>query len=164
MIKPTRSAPRSRRLHHWGSVVLRFVLLISVWQGPIPWFHCHGSLAAEGEIQPWLAKHLRSHHPTIPQAAKIDFGWHCHFDLPTTDSEDQPNKSPKPRVVISATETLTPVSISGEIHPSSRFMRLPMKALGMSPPGLTTAGVNQHFYDSFAESLAMPLRFCVALI
>lgn len=164
MIKPARSTPRPRRLQYWGSVVLRIVLLISVWQGPIPWFHCHGSLAAANEVQPWLVKHLRSHHATFSLFADIDFGWHCHVDLPTSASEDKPNESPKPRVVISSSETLTPVSVSGDIPPSSRFIRLPTKTLGISPPGLTTAGVNQHFYDSFAESLSLPLRFCVALI
>ena len=164
MFKPARPASRLGRLHHWGLVALRFVLLISVWQGPIPWFHCHGSLAAAGETQPWLAKHLRSHHSPVSLFTNIDFDWHCHFDFPTPPSEDEPQESPHPRLVVSSGATPTPVSLSGEAHLLSRFYRLPVKVTSLSPPGLATAGVNQHFYDSFAESLAMPLRFCVAII
>jgi hypothetical protein len=164
MLTPARIAPRLSHLQTWGAILLRFVLLISAWQGPIPWFHCHGSLASASEIEPWLVKHLRTHHGTVSLFANIDFGWHCHFDLPLPDSDDEPNEAPKAHVVICCSPTVTPVSVGSEFDVSSRYPKLPIQPLGTSSPEPTTAGSNQHFYDSFAESLALPLRFCVATI
>lgn len=63
--------------------LLRVAVLL-LWQCPLPLFHSHGTSAAEGGQDPWLASHLRQFHPdALASRTVCDLGWHCHLLTPT---------------------------------------------------------------------------------
>jgi hypothetical protein len=151
---------------HW----LRAVLVLWVaWQGPLPWCHVHGSLAsaASGQrttpSQIWLAEHLRSHHGAIDPSVCQSFPLHFHFDFPASSGDpDQSTNHQTPRL---------PPGDSQLAHQTA-FNRLAPTPLAVTPgcdlACLALVAAKQdgapetlHFFDRFAPSLALPLRFCV---
>ena len=148
------------------SVALRLFMLLAAWSGPMPWCHCHGTLsdADLASAPAWLAKHLQSYHGSVSPVASIFFGWHMHAVYPgtSTDDPDQPKRAEQFRLP-AAGESLADhlnrpadawsVSIAPQIeHPAGRLFGL--------------GELQQHcaasFFDRFAPTLPLPLRFCVA--
>jgi hypothetical protein len=151
---------------HW----LRAVLVLWVaWQGPLPWCHVHGSqasAASDQRITPgqqWLAEHLRSHHGAVDPLLCQSFPLHFHFDFPASSGDsERGTDSQAPRL---------PPSDSQLTHQTG-FNRLAPAPLAVTPgcdlACLALVAAKQdgaqetlHFFDSFASSLAVPLRFCV---
>jgi len=162
MSKHASFATRIGRPRDWALVAVRLLLLFSVWQGPLPWFHCHGALAEAGENQAWLIQHLQTHHRSVPLDAKISFGWHFHVDLPMSDSDGGDQDARKSCLAVSAIASQASAASCADLCPAPAFQRISPKVVSR-PPCLSAAGKILHFFDSFADSLAVPLRFCVAL-
>jgi hypothetical protein len=163
MFQRIMSATGRRRPQYWGSVALRLLLLVVAWQGPIAWFHCHGSLAGVNENQTWLAKHLQTHHPGVPLFSTAHLGWHFHFELPSPSSEDGEKDAPQPCVDVSPLRPLTLVEADAGCSSFQSFVPLVPNLLRLPRPRLAAAELAQHFFDGFADSLPLPLRFCIAL-
>ncbi len=71
----------------------RCLLVLCLWQGPLPVCHAHGTLASEPEAaRPWLAAHLETHHASVDPCELTFFGWHVHFEVPS--SEGEPSETP----------------------------------------------------------------------
>lgn len=141
--------------------MLRCLLLLAVWQGPIPWCHCHGTVDHLA-LSPGLPEHLRSHH-----AGHDPYGngrWHLHFILPDTGgqtpgehSEDRYQQLPMISALdVSSAELESPWDGSPAAEVLLELSAVPSAAI--RDAGLSTA----HFYDGFAPDLALPMRFCVA--
>lgn len=76
---------RSSRIRNAWMIASRLCMIISLWQAPIPWFHCHGtnvsqltSIASALE----LSSHLAVYHFSIGSDEDHDLGWHFHWVLP----------------------------------------------------------------------------------
>lgn len=165
---PHRSHFRTRHagVSRWA-LVLRCLLLLAAWQGPVPWVHCHGTLAASSDgVSSWLAKHLQAYHPTTAPFSDACFGWHVHYGFPGAPSDDSDEPSPNDRDCL-------PVSVSAQ-GLSASWLRATVEtpALAALPLDLHQDGVGllvgsptrhltSHFFDAFAPSLPLPLRFCV---
>jgi|GEM_PF-3505415 hypothetical protein len=76
------------RLSQWRWACLfttRLCLIVSLWQAPIPWWHCHGTNLAQltsiaSALE--LSAHLSAFHPAIDSNSDQDLGWHFHWILP----------------------------------------------------------------------------------
>jgi hypothetical protein len=81
-----KSGQRSNRFNRVGGIIARLGLIVSLWQAPIPLFHCHGS--SLGEIASpqsacELRHHLQAFHATSELNSDEEFGWHCHWIVPS---------------------------------------------------------------------------------
>ena len=90
------------RLQRATLIVVRLCLIVSLWQAPIPWVHCHGtdlrgiqSVVTAAE----LSHHLVAFHANSELGlVRVDneLGWHFHWILPCwghaadQTPEDQP--------------------------------------------------------------------------
>jgi hypothetical protein len=156
---------RSIRSKRW-SFGLRCVLLIVAWQGPMPWCHCHGTLATLTDQSPqWLSEHLRSHHAALSPFSNAVLGWHVHFEYPSPSDEDsdQPVRPRQDRLLVtsldSAAELMTRAATTPTLHPDSQV------DVGHDRATLIDRAqsvATSHFYDGFAPSLSLPQRFCVS--
>jgi hypothetical protein len=67
---------RAQATSRAGSLVMRLLLMATLWEGPVPWGHSH----AHSTDDRHLAEHLARFHPHDHHAA--DWGWHWHFSYP----------------------------------------------------------------------------------
>lgn len=68
------------------AIALRFCLISSLWQAPVPWLHRHGSSVSESEsaiAAQELNAHLVAYHSAFELRPDDDLGWHCHWILPS---------------------------------------------------------------------------------
>ncbi len=146
------------------AVALRVCLLTAAWQGPIPWFHCHGTLANAPEAaKSWLAEHLKERHPSVTPYANVGFGWHFHCNFPGSPGDD-PQQSPEDG------RGYLPVLLSGDHADCSMRLVSGLSVLAGSAL-LDQTRVDcalqggrprsTRFFDAFAPTLALPLRFGV---
>jgi len=155
-------ARRATRLLHW-------VLLLAVaWQGPIPWCHCHGSLASStAQSSSWLANHLQSYHPTTALLSNQGFGWHFHAILPKSSNDD-----PNQRSDTDQNRHPTPDVTASFSHWLAHCARVSTSSLAAFEGPIGGCGAvllapawrvrhTAHFYASFAPTLPLPLRFGV---
>ena len=157
----TRRRPRAGR---W-SLALRVLLLVSAWQGPLPWWHSHGGIAGASEQDSiWLVEHLQCWHPGLEAASADSLGWHMHWGYPSsTGSTGQPTPRTQDRVLgtnhfdahllspqrscSTWTTSVLPLNNRGDLA-IVRLQGQPRRA--------------RHFFDGFAPTLPLPLRFCIA--
>lgn len=143
----------------WSAVALRACLVLAAWQGPIPWCHWHGSLAAAAD-DPWLIEHLQVHHAAPPACDHECLGWHFHCDFRGAVGGDSQPSSGDARHQLPAT-----AAAERCVGPSPGSESVPLavdaaesEAAGVAY-GLPLAGLRQlHFFDAFAPALALPLR------
>ena len=74
------------RLYRSCGIVARLGLILSLWQAPVPWLHNHGTNITEIS-SPLLAsefcEHLLLFHGGNELNSDEEFGWHCHWILPS---------------------------------------------------------------------------------
>ncbi len=147
------------------AVLLRLVLLIAAWQGPIPWCHSHAAQAT-AESGSWLAEHLKSHHGPQTSRGSSLLGWHFHADFPAKPvGDEQPGPRQPPAEFPAGTvggcrvadfysgERLIPLSqLPAAENPCLARAYAAERALASSPTG---------FFDGYAAALPLPLRFCI---
>ncbi len=143
----------------WMAVVLRMCVVVAAWQGPIPWFHSHSSLAQAGDDL-WLIEHLQAHHAAMPGCDHGWLGWHFHCDFPGSCGDDAQSPSddarptlPSPAVVECVVTSLAWESATQGLDTLNRGHDGPLS--GLLPAGMR----HPHFFDAFAPTLALPLRF-----
>lgn len=147
---------------------LRWLLVLSLWQGPIPVWHAHDTLAdTAAESVAWLANHLERHHASIDPFASVAFGWHIHFEVPESDGE--PSETPGlsvrlPAVMAVSDATLAETGLRVIWHgglvsvDDSAVAQKATGSLGMSGLRRFDGG----FFSSYAAALSLPLRLGVA--
>lgn len=147
---------------------LRWLLVLSLWQGPVPVWHAHDTLAdSAAESVAWLSSHLKRHHASIDPFAEIALGWHVHFEVP--ESEGEPSESPGPSVRLPAVVAVSDATLAGEglrviWHGGLLSVddgAIAEKTAGaIGPPGLYRD--EGGFFFSYAVALSLPLRLGVA--
>lgn len=156
-------APKKPGLCRWILSLRWLVLVLVALQGPIPWCHCHSTLANSPDSFSWLGDHLRSHHVSVSPVANHFFGWHFHVDLSNSSSEnpDQPANQDRDRLpTANTTDGLTVLLAdnAGSEHQTVLVDDRSYKCVHAMLVGSQNAA---HFFDSFAPTLPLPLRFCV---
>ena len=159
------------------NVVLRYLLVLTVWQGPVLWCHCHGTLANAAQVNSCdsnlgiLAEHLQDYHSQVDPFANLFFGWHFHVDLPTSDVND-PGSSDEPihDLPVAGEENGTVIlsRIGNALSMASQFDGWHLFTDQSSVHDVLTVCMRPqpltHFLDSFAPTLALPLRLSRSLL
>lgn len=68
------------------ATAMRICLIVSLWQAPVPWLHRHGTTASKitsAAAACELSNHLAAFHADCAWKLDEDFGWHCHWILPS---------------------------------------------------------------------------------
>jgi len=165
--QPDFRSPRRTGASRW-SVALRIVMLLAAWQGPMPWWHRHGTLvdADLAKAPLWLSQHLQTHHASVSPYAGIFFGWHMHAIFPGSSSDDpeQPTKPEQFRLSTAAEADclLAQLMDSAEGLSVSLAQQIELQRPGLAGSSPSTSRATAHFFERFAPSLPLPLRFCVA--
>jgi hypothetical protein len=152
----------SREAKSGRGVALRCLLIFAVWQGPIPWWHSHGALATGPNVSAsWLPGHLARYHPACGLTSPV-VGWHMHLFYPAPPTGENGGNEPlqEQNLLPSAlTDSLLTVasmaSTATALDPS--FWQV-----AQSPLSRDRSATPLHFFDGFAPTLALPLRFGVA--
>jgi len=170
MFSPSRHQ-RCRAIRTRGlSLLLRLVLLIAAWQGPIPWCHSHAPQAT-AETGTWLAEHLQSHHQESPDSRQGSrgnglLGWHFHADFPTRPTGDEAPTPGQPPAEFPAS------SVGGlrvaDWHGGDRQLALSQWLLPAKPCSVFSSTIERaltcapgSFFDGYAATLPLPLRFSI---
>lgn len=159
---PTRASKKTG-IGRWVQSLRWLLLVLVVLQGPIPWCHCHGTLASAPGSFSWLGDHLQSHHASVSPLASDSFGWHFHVDVPNSsgDNPDQPAEPDRDRSpTTNTTDGLSVLLADNALNTHQVALDDDLshkRAIAMLVGSQNTA----HFFDSFAPTLPLPLRFCV---
>lgn len=139
------------------SLLLRLVLVLAVWTGPVPYCHCHGTLNdASAQSFGWLGKHLQACHETDDLFADIDFGWHLHLPDPAEEDTDQPEWLSWSG---GGSKTVSCISLNClDGYGYSVWMLTPQPP---APSATAAVAKGRTFFGSFAPTLPLPLRFGV---
>jgi hypothetical protein len=146
-----------------GKKVLHCLLMLCLWQGPLPVWHAHGTLvdAPEGS-RPWLADHLQTHHASVDPCELVFFGWHVHFEVPAC--EDEPEDAPSaslrcPAVMSAGVDGVRPLARVGlpvaEATIQPVLLLVPLRQQGQA------RWARRGFFPDDAASLPLPLRIGV---
>ena len=84
----------TRPLSRAIAIAVRMCLVLSLWQAPIPWFHCHDA-SGEGASTKCEVD-LRVHLAVWHSEPDHDLGWHLHWILPIWGHalDDTPDDEP----------------------------------------------------------------------
>lgn len=155
-----------RRCSVTNSVGLRLLLLIVAWQGPIPWCHAHDAgLVDPGVGDVRLLEHLRFYHAGESLAAARTLGWHFHVDFPhqsTPGTDSTPLGAEFEFSSRMAGDLRVAESGWGPVLSGLALWNLPLGELADHVSGRALkSGHGHRFFDAFASSLPLPLRFGV---
>jgi len=169
MFQPRRYQ-RSRVSRRSGaSVLLRLVLLIAAWQGPVPWCHTHAAQAS-ADTAPWLAEHLQTHHSAADPGQRIwlgsELGWHFHADFPTRpvgDDEPRPGQPPAefPASCVSSLRAADGASGERLLVLTERLLPVEHDVTLVAVTERLLASSPGNFFTDYAAALPLPLRFCI---
>ena len=76
---------KSTRQNAVCRIIVRLCVILCLWQGPVPWLHCHESGLSEPASPASiveLRRHLAAFHNGTAQNQDHEFGWHFHWILP----------------------------------------------------------------------------------
>lgn len=146
-----------------GRVMRALLIIWAAWQGPVPWWHSHGTLAnSAANSQEFLREHLSLHHSAIDPCDDLHFCWHVHFDFPA-QSKDSSN--PEGNRPVGATNAeLAPCGhhqLARTAASDGLSTAIDVTDGGVLAAQLSPNSGGQHFFDGFAPELALPLRFGV---
>ena len=68
-----------------GMISMRLCLIVSLWQAPIPWVHCHDANVCVSQSLSEatnLSNHLANFHSSGIATVESEIGWHWHWILP----------------------------------------------------------------------------------
>lgn len=144
----------------------RVCLLLLLWQGPFPIWHCHGSISNVFN----LAEHVRSFHAgqSAEQIAQRCRVVHCHMmtfaDL-VSETGDEPNQ-PQPRRDLlfrgEASSGATNLHATGYSETFDTFEVVNCLTADLS--GNSSMVSTRSFLEDFAPHLAVPVRLGVLRI
>lgn len=145
------------------TLVTRCLLLVAAWQGPIPWCHCHGTLAnAAHSDTTWLAEHLSSYHSAMLAYLDVDFGWHFHVAFPAEPGSSDGSKPSTHRELLPQSHDSTLTDCARQLAEISTVNAVVAPSIASIRFEATAPTLSAHFFDGFAPSLPLPLRFCIA--
>ncbi|RCS53899.1 hypothetical protein DTL42_01650 [Bremerella cremea] len=141
-------------------LALRCFVMFAVWTGPIPYLHCHGALdsvTGTGYVQ--LAKHLSRHHKCDSSCIAKSYSWHFHLAVPTGEEEG----TIPPSQCLSADGMTTNQSSDWDDCQLAASLAHPfLQDKGMCvAPVADSVFLSRGFYDSYARTLPLPMRFSV---
>jgi len=67
------------------SQIGRCLLIVSLWQAPLPMVHAHGADIADSTDATAFVEHLAEFHTNVELNSHVDFGWHWHLVPPMED-------------------------------------------------------------------------------
>lgn len=94
----SRRCPLKSSITRGLAVLGRLCLIVSLWQGPVPMFHSHGTDVGEVTSSAAEIEHLSEYHPEVPVNSHVDFGWHVHFVLLASPNAEEPEDGQPARV------------------------------------------------------------------
>jgi hypothetical protein len=155
-----------RRCSVTNSVWLRLALLIVAWQGPIPWCHAHDTgLVDPGVGNVRLLEHLRSYHAGESLAGARPLGWHFHVDFPhqpTSGTDSTPLGAEFEFSSRLAGDLRVAEPSWGAALSDLAFGNLPLREPADHVScRVLMSGYGNRFFDAYASSLPLPLRFGV---
>ena len=162
-LRAGKSAPRIAAA--W-SRAWRCLLMVCVWQGPIPWWHCHDAAPESGvATSEWLVRHLHEFHPGVAGCANCALGWHMHLSFPESseDSDESPTSSHEQFLLVSANAgdtACSPRASGPDRWSADDILHRDVATNLRRPSGVPATAI--HFFDGFATDLPLPLRFGVA--
>jgi hypothetical protein len=150
-------------------------MLLSLWQGPMPWCHHHGSLEEVHRVQGsqathssnagwWWKRHLQSQHVSAMPLANVTLGWHVHVGIPTSSGEcPDSDRDHQTGLALPRSNTdvdlLQSIDLAAQYHPFAAYESwIGLVALQWSGD---ESSYHHHFFDGYASTLALPLRFGV---
>lgn len=68
----------------------RLLLMLTLWNAPIPWVHVHGMPESADGYNRLLVEHLQVFHPGVNPATESQSGWHLHWILPWSVADGGP--------------------------------------------------------------------------
>lgn len=155
-----------RRCCVTNSVWLRFVLLIVAWQGPMPWCHSHDIGVTDpvaSDVR--LLAHLCTYHAGESLAAAQPLGWHLHVDFPhqpTQGSDSTPLGAEFEFSSRLVGDSRLAEASWGDLLAELAFWNLPLREPAEHVSGRALmSGRGHRFFDAYASSLPLPLRFGV---
>lgn len=138
--------------------------MLCLWQGPLPVWHAHGTLATTpGVSQSWLADHLQTHHASVDPCEPSFFGWHLHFEVPDADGppEDAPSPGLRCPVVHANGSDIVQPLVRDMLH----VMPATVRTLHLAKPmgrQRFFCFARRGFFPDDAASLPLPLRLGVS--
>ncbi len=148
-------------------IFLRLVLVVCAWQGPLPVVHAHAAAVdsvddSAAESSTCLVEHLRTWHCGDEACSGECREWHLHFEYPHPSHDGTPTSQPaKDRLAtIAAADFDAASSACGTPSQPASFS---IDHDGRERSQLPSLGRNAaaHFFDGFAPTLPLPLRFGV---
>jgi hypothetical protein len=146
---------------------LCLLLLLILWQIPIPWYHSHGAEDANGASNASLATHLRRFHQSITGAeTNVRFGWHFHAIVPWLSSDDPLDMrdsggsgQEESRLCdeLYRAGTTQDFVLQNQINVASPLNT----AITIQSDSFRATVCQRHFLDGFASDLSLPQRLCV---
>ena len=70
------------------ALVGRALLIVSLWNAPLPMVHAHGADVDDSADAAGFAEHLAKYHGDVTLNSHVDFGWHWHLVLPRDSNPD----------------------------------------------------------------------------
>jgi hypothetical protein len=150
-------------------VLLRVLLIISLWQAPIPLFHCHSLQAEEVRGDAGLQQHLVRFHRGALQHRERSLGWHVHFDLPIDllgSPDDDGNCPEKSRNDSSRVERAVVAETRLELSTNTTVA---LEGLARGPDAIALRAVRGNerlpagnFLTTFVDSTTINVLVCVA--
>ncbi|WP_254513658.1 hypothetical protein [Anatilimnocola floriformis] len=157
-----KSTPAISACGHLVRVVRVLLILWAAWHGPLPWCHSHGTLGnTTAGDQGFLRAHLLSHHGSVDPCCSVCFGWHFHIDFPPgeNDSEGARSTLSLRHLTSGLQEANLTALVKSAADATDCNACMSVVAPTFAQP--TVCDPVEHFFDGFAPSLAMPLRFGV---
>ncbi len=95
---------------------VRLFVIFCLWQGPVPWLHCHDSELIEptsAASSEELRYHLLTFHDGMALDQDHEFGWHFHWILPGwSDGFHELSNDGQPVKGFASLDSIVPGSIS----------------------------------------------------
>ena len=145
-----------------AAYALRWLLLLLMWPGPVPWCHSHGAVARSESSQAatWLREHLWKSHAGSLGTDASRAGWHVHFSLPGSDDGESGSEDSRPSWLMAAS-TADAQESGAESTSGGSPLFVTERLASSTRVGVGPNAVNRHFLDGFAPFLALPLRLGV---
>lgn len=142
--------------------VLRCLLVCAAWQGPVPYAHSHCSLVGSRDRQFSSSMEHLHHRATVGTDADAHSGWHLHVSLPVrkgTAPSDLQHEQEVPLLNFESSQSLTdPLVRSAQLI---SWLSAPAQQTCRATIAPDVCIARTHFFDSFAPTLPLPLRFSI---
>jgi hypothetical protein len=137
----------------WKATLFRLACIVSLWQAPVPWVHCHAAVAD-------LPHHLAAFHQQADEFTVLD--WHWHASLPPwgqSESGDETPASP-PRLQFSSAVASPVVDFETGPVISVGFFALPNDPARIAPIGDASRQFLSSLLADQTAQVVLNVRLC----